>query len=108
MKHKLLKKYSPKLITKNTEVQLEDNLEEGFVKYHQTKIVEWNENTITLRTGGYFTQTTKKKMNLASKEFDLGFKIKQKEFDWFILDRRAHCFAKFDTESITINREIFK
>ena len=108
MSHKLLKKYSPKLIANNTEVQVKDNLEEGFVKYHQTKIVEWNKNSIILKTDGHFTQTTKKKMNLASEEFNLGFRIEQRDFSWFILDRKMNVFVKFDTESIIINREIFK
>ena len=41
----------------------------------------WN---ITLNSGGYRTATTKRRMNEVSEEYDLGFKVYQKNFDWYI------------------------
>ncbi len=55
----------------------------GMVKYRNTVIVEWNAETITLRSGGWETVTTKRKMNQAANEFCLGFSVYQKNDDWF-------------------------
>ena len=40
--------------------------------------------TITLNSGGYRTATTKRRMNEVSEEYDLGFKVYQKNVDWYI------------------------
>ena len=40
--------------------------------------------TITLNSGGYRTATTKRRMNEVSKEDDLGFKVYQKNGDWYV------------------------
>lgn len=55
-----------------------------FVKYHWTNVVSFNEDTITLNTGGFETNTTKTRMNQTSNQFDLGFRVYQKNFDWFV------------------------
>ncbi len=41
----------------------------------------WN---ITLHSGGYRTATTKRRMNEVAEEYDLGFKVYQKNFDWYV------------------------
>ena len=55
-----------------------------FVKYHWTNVVSFNEDTITLNTGGFETNTTKTRMNQTSNQFNLGFRVYQKNFDWFV------------------------
>jgi hypothetical protein len=54
------------------------------VVYHQTAVVKFSENVIVLDTGGYRTATTKTRMNQASNQFDLGFNVYQKGFEWFV------------------------
>jgi 5-hydroxyisourate hydrolase-like protein (transthyretin family) len=65
--------------------------EDGWYKvvYHSTTIVKWNDEQIVLNTGGYFTATTKKKMNQASQQFDLGFSVYQENSHWFVCYEQA-------------------
>jgi hypothetical protein len=58
----------------------------GRVTYHQTTIVEWTPETITLRTGGHHTVTTKKKMNQAAAQFGLGFHMRMYHGTWLVDD----------------------
>ena len=39
---------------------------------------------VTLNRGGYRTPTTKRRMNEVSDEWALGFKVVQKNFDWYV------------------------
>jgi hypothetical protein len=55
------------LSTYKTEIGADEGV--NFVRYHSTRIVEWNADTITLRTGGWDTVTTRRKMNQASHQF---------------------------------------
>jgi len=57
--------------------------------YWSTDVVSFNATHITLRSGGYFTNTTKLRMNQTSCQFDLGFSVAQKNFDWFVSFRGA-------------------
>jgi len=57
------------------------------VTYHRTQIVNATDDTITLRTGGWQTVTTKRKLNQASQQFALGYGVHQVKGEWF-LDRR--------------------
>jgi hypothetical protein len=54
------------------------------VRYHKTDIVQFSANVIVLQNGGWFTPTTKKKMNRASQEFNLGFFVFQRDFTWYV------------------------
>jgi len=54
------------------------------VTYHNTEVVKFNSSTIILNTGGYYTYTTKTRMNQASNQYNLGYRVFQKNFDWFI------------------------
>ena len=56
------------------------------VRYHDTDIVIISEHVITLDTGGWFTPTTKRRMNEASKEFNLGFTVYQLDGLWYVRD----------------------
>lgn len=50
---------------------------QGFtvVTYHQTAVVSFNRDTIILRTGGWDTVTTRRKMNQAANQFCLGYGV---------------------------------
>lgn len=54
------------------------------VRYHSTDVVLYNDSHITLDSGGHTTVTTKRRMNEASKTFDLGFQVYQVNLDWFV------------------------
>ncbi len=54
------------------------------VVYHQTTVVKWNAEKIILDTGGWKTVTTKTRMNQAANQYDLGFLVYQKDFNWFV------------------------
>lgn len=56
----------------------------GSVVYIHTPIVEWNEDTITLKSGGWESVTTKRKMNQSALQFGLGFGVYQKNYEWFV------------------------
>jgi len=60
--------------------------EDGFTKivYHTTVVVKFNYDTIVLNSGGWETATTKVRMNQASSQYNLGFTVLQKDFEWFI------------------------
>jgi hypothetical protein len=55
------------------------------VTYHSTVIVEWDNSTVTLRTGGWDTVTTRRKMNQASRQFGLGFQVYAKDFASYVI-----------------------
>lgn len=55
-----------------------------YVQYHSTRVVEWNQTSIILRSGGYQTTTTRTRMNQTANQFGLGFQVFQKSFEWFV------------------------
>tara|TARA_S200002703_G_scaffold130211_1_gene117451 strand:+ start:240 stop:512 length:273 start_codon:yes stop_codon:yes gene_type:complete len=67
--------------THKTEVLTENGVTS--VKYHDTKVVTFSEDAIMLDTGGWFTPTTKARMNQTSGAFGLGFRVYQKNYDWY-------------------------
>lgn len=54
------------------------------VRYHNTDVVTYNAEKITLRTGGWKTVTTKLRMNQASRQFDLGYGVSQRKGVWYV------------------------
>ena len=54
------------------------------VTYQHTEIVRKDHDTITLRSGGWETVTTKRKMNQASHQFALGYSVYQRDYKWFV------------------------
>ena len=56
------------------------------VVYHSTAVVKFNPVTrkIILNSGGYLSVTTKARMNQTSHQFNLGFSVSQKDFEWFV------------------------
>lgn len=57
--------------------------------YHHTAVVVHDRlrHIITLDSGGWRTATTKTRMNQASFEFDLGFTVHQKAYEWYVVTK---------------------
>jgi hypothetical protein len=45
------------------------------ITYHKTQIVAFDSRNIVLRTGGWDSVTTRRKMNQAANQFGLGFSV---------------------------------
>jgi hypothetical protein len=60
-----------------------DDLGFTVVRYHDTDIVKVSENYIELNTGGWFTLTTKRRMNQVSSAYNLGFYVYQLNGSWY-------------------------
>ncbi len=73
------------------------------VHYWKTAIVTWDDKAITLRNNGFKTVTTKRKMNQASNQFDLGFGVRQQDYVWFV-DLPSGETVKFE-DGMTFERE---
>lgn len=56
----------------------------GCVTYHDTDVVVWNEHQVLLDTGGWFTVTTKTRMNQAANQFGLGYQVYQEKGQWYV------------------------
>lgn len=84
----------------NTTVKKDgDNLT---VKFHDTDVVKATLNKITLDTGGWFTNTTKTRMNQASNEYSLGFNVFQKNKKWFVSFKGET--IPFDKKTLVLKR----
>ena len=59
---------------------------EGYtvVTYHNTQVVRFNNDEVYLNTGGWWSATTKTRMNQTAKQFGLGFSVFQKNDKWFV------------------------
>lgn len=55
-----------------------------YVRYHGTDVVAFNSRHVWLDSGGWQTVTTKLRMNQASNQFDLGYRVYQKDFQWYV------------------------
>lgn len=83
-----------------TSIKTENNFTKMF--YHNTPVVSFNSEVIILNTGGWFTNTTKTRMNQASNQFNLGFDVYQKKGVWYV-DFRGETL-KFVGETIELKR----
>jgi hypothetical protein len=82
-------------------IQLEDDT---IVRYHDTDVVSFNRDGILLNHGGYKTATTKRRMNQVSEAFNLGFKVYQKNFEWFVVTvRTRRIYDAFGSLDMTKN-----
>ena len=73
------------------------------VTYHQTEVVDVsNLPWVTLRTGGWKSVTTKRRMNQAAEHFSLPFRVFQSDHHWFI-ELLGLSTIPFDGDSITFN-----
>ena len=72
------------------------------VIYHQTVVVKASDDTVTLDSGGWHTVTTKTRMNQASNELGLGYRVFQKSYDWYVQLRNGATIPFED--GMTFNR----
>ena len=54
------------------------------VVYHNTAVVQFNNDKIILNSGGWDTRTTKTRMNQASNQYGLRFSVYQVDFAWYV------------------------
>lgn len=55
------------------------------VLYHNTRVVTMHKDgSVTLRTGGWRTNTTRLRMNQTFNQFGIPLTVYQKNFDWFV------------------------
>ena len=73
------------------------------IKYHQTDVVSFNKNLIILDTGGWYTATTKTRMNQASNEYGLGYQVYQEKGKWFVVHKNQ--LISFDKSALVIKRQ---
>lgn len=73
------------------------------VFYHSTCIVEAYPDRINLRTGGWKTVTTKRKMNQAARQFGLDYSVHQHKHEWFVTLPNGHV-RPFDGDEVLILR----
>lgn len=67
---------------KNTKITTEGD--KVVVKYHYTDIVIFDNKEIQLDTGGFFTVSTKRRLNEVSSAFNLGYHVFQKDFTFYV------------------------
>ena len=73
------------------------------VTYHQTDVVTFDAKEIILDTGGWWTATTKARMNQASNQFNLGFIVYQVKGVWYV-DHGGRKGIPYTAEKLTLNR----
>ena len=90
-----------KLGTLATTVKADDK-GNTIIRYHSTDVVTFSPKRIVLNTGGWFTNTTRTRMNQAANQFNLGFSVYQKKFRWFV-EFNGRTVA-FDGNTVTLAR----
>ena len=70
----------------NTFVNYNSNTDCSTVVLHRTAIAVYDHNTqaLKLNTGGWHSVTTKSRLNAILSELKCGFRVFQKNFDWFV------------------------
>lgn len=54
------------------------------VVYHSTRVVIFNAELVVLNSGGWYSATTKTRMNQVSNTFHLGYQVFQKRHQWYV------------------------
>ena len=67
---------------KTTKAIVNDRL---IVTYQNTAVVQvLNNRYVTLDNGGWYTATSKRRMNQASMEYNLGYSVYQVDYEWYV------------------------
>ena len=83
-----------------TEV-LQDADKRLLVTYQNTIVVKViNDRFVILNTGGWYTNTTKRRMNQASLQYSLGYSVSQCDFVWYV--RCGDCIEPY-YDGVTID-----
>ena len=72
------------------------------VVLYGTSVVVVKNNQITLNTGGWFTTTTKQRMNQASQEFNLGYSVYAAKGHWYVEYKNVH--IRFVGDGVSFKR----
>ena len=83
--------------------------ENTYIRYWSTDVVTFDNDSVLLNNGGWYTSTTKTRMNQASRQFNLGFSVYQKDFDWYVVTPagETHKFSDRGTFGFTRAGEVF-
>lgn len=73
------------------------------IRFHQTDVVSFDDNQIKLDTGGWFTKTTKTRMNQASHQFNLGFRVYQRKGFWYVF-YHGKVYSFSNSQTLILNR----
>ena len=65
-----------------TKIRQEDGMTK--VRYHDTDVVAFNDEKIILRNGGWYTATTKTRMNQTATVHELPFNVYQARNQWYV------------------------
>jgi len=94
-------------VVRGVATAIEQDEQGTHVRYHSTRVVTIHLNgDVTLRTGGYRTNTTKCRMNQAANQYGLGFHVYQQDFGWFIQVGKLQ--VPFIDRELTIKAEMLR
>lgn len=76
------------------------------VRLYNTDIVTFDDtaNTVTLNTGGFFTDMTRNRMNQTSNQFNLGFSVYAVAGQWFVNYNGKRIAKAFDGNTVTFTK----
>lgn len=75
------------------------------VTYQGTDVVTVTPTQIILNTGGWYSATTKTRMNQAARQLDLPYTVYQKNRDWFVVQNgNWDNPIPFDSITLTLER----
>lgn len=75
-----------------------DNNNVYTIKYHNTDIVKMVDDKITINNGGYYTKTTKERLNTFLFRYD--YYIYQKDFQWYIKNAKTNTITEYKHDII--------
>lgn len=87
-------------VPNTTELSLAGNT--TVISYRNTPVVTFNDTTIILDPNGWWTKTTKRRMNQASEQHDLAYWVYQKQGKWYV-DYRGRTIA-FNGSALILDR----
>ena len=73
------------------------------VLYCETEVVSFDNNLIFLDHAGHLSATTKRRMNQTAEAFGLGFRVFQKNWDWYV-DYQGEVIP-YDTCRMVLHRD---
>ena len=60
------------------------------VRYWSTDVVTFDNDSVLLNNGGWYTNTTKTRMNQAANQFGIPIHVYQKNWEWYVSPRSGH------------------
>jgi len=89
-------------IVRGVKTAIFQNNGDTVVNYRGTDVVRFNTERTILDSNGWRTNTTKTRMNQASNQFGLGYRVFQKDFAWYV-DVFEGSTARYDEPYKTID-----